>query len=103
MTMKEDYEKISKLRYRDRITNSDINFIQQMYNKYCSQLKKNICWQCPNSIREAIFDLLRHIENNPLQDESKNDTIDKPGGSGERDKPIPGRSKSGKLTDGNKK
>ena len=101
--MKEDYEKISKLRHRDRITNSDINFIQQMHNRYCSQLKKNICWQCPNSIREAIFDLLRYIENNPFQDESKNDSIIQSSGSGEGDKQIPRRSKSGKPSNGDKK
>jgi len=60
--MKEEFNKISKLRFRDRITSSDISFIQQMHPKYCGHLMKNICWQCPNSIREALFDLLRFIE-----------------------------------------
>jgi len=103
MTMKEDYEKISKLKHRDRITNSDINFIQSMHSKYCSSLKKNICWQCPNSIREAIQDLLRYTENNPLKDESENNTIIQSSGSGEGDKQVPRRSKSGKPSDSSKK
>lgn len=101
--MKEDYEKISKLKHRDRITSSDINFIQQMHSKYCSSLKKNICWQCPNSIREAIFDLLRYTENNPLKDESENITIIQSSGSGEGNKQVSGRSKNGKSSNGGKR
>jgi len=101
--MKENYEKISKLKHRDRITNSDINFIQSMHNLYCSSLKKNICWQCPNSIREAIFDLLKYIEKNPLQDENKNDTGSRLTEIGETGKSILGGSKSGKRSNGGKK
>jgi len=101
--MKEDYEKISKLRHRDRITNSDINFIQSMHNKYCSALKKNICWQCPNSIREAIFDLLRYIENNPLQDENKNVTESRSTEIRTPSESVSRPNKSGKRPNGNKK
>jgi len=100
--MKDEYEKISKLKHRDRITNSDINFIQSMHNKYCSHLRKNICWQCPNSIREAIQDLIRFVENNPLQDENKTNTIEQSSGIGEGSSEVPRRSKGGKSTTGNK-
>lgn len=103
MMQNEDYEKISKLRYRDRITNGDINFIQSMHSKYCSSLKKNICWQCPNSIREAMFDLFKYIEKNPLKNESENTTIIEPSGSGEGDKQISGRGKTRKSSNGDKK
>ena len=81
--MKEDYQKISNLKHRDRITSSDVSFTRSMHGKYCSHLKKNICWECPNSIREAIFDLINYIEKNPLKDESKTDTIKQPTRTGE--------------------
>jgi hypothetical protein len=101
--MKEDYDKISKLRFRDRITSGDINFIQSMHKKYCDHLKKNICWQCPNSIREALFDLLNYVEKNPLKDESEN--IDESGYTeiGDDSESIPGKSKSGKRSNSSKK
>lgn len=72
--MNEEFEKIKKLRFRDRITTSDINFIQSVYPKHCGELKKNICWQCPNSIREALFDLLRFVEvsEQKIKDENEN-------------------------------
>lgn len=100
--MKEEYQRMSNLKHRDRITSSDINFIQSMHNKYCSQLKKNICWQCPNSIREAIQDLLRFVEKNPLQDESKTNTIEQSSGIGEGSPKVPKRSKTGKPSTGSK-
>jgi hypothetical protein len=98
--MKEDYNRISNLRHRDRITSKDIDFTRSMHDKYCGQLKKQICWQCPNSIREAIHDLLRFIENNPLQDESKVDTIKQPAGSGERSPKVFKGSQGGKSSTG---
>jgi hypothetical protein len=101
--MKEEYEKISKLRHRDRITNSDINFIQSMHNKYVSHLRKNICWQCPNSIREAMFDLFNYVEKNPLQDESKIITEQRPTEVGGDSEQVPTRSKGGKRSNGGKK
>ena len=94
--MKEDYQRISNLKHRDRITTSDINFTRAMHEKYCSQLKKNICWECPNSIREAIQDLLRFIEKNPLQDENKVDTIEQSSGVGEGSSEVRKRSKTRK-------
>lgn len=100
--MKEHYEKILKLRYRDRITSSDVNFIQSMHIIYCSQLKKNICWQCPNSIREAIFDLIHYVEKNPLQDESKDITIEQPIRTREGDKQIPKGDKNRKPSTRNR-
>ena len=81
--MKEDYNKINNLKFRDRITSKDIDFTRSMHGKYCGHLKKQICWECPNSIREAIYDLINYIEKNPLQDESKTDTIKQPAGSRE--------------------
>lgn len=101
--MKEEYEKISKLRHRDRITSKDISFIQEMHNKYCSHLKKNICWQCPNSIREAMFDLLNYVEKNPLQDESKIITEQRPTEVGGDSEQVLTRSKSGKRSNSGKK
>lgn len=101
--MKEEYEKISKLRHRDRITQNDINFIQEMHNKYVSHLRKKICWQCPNSIREAMFDLLNYVEKNPLQDESKIITEQRPTEVGGDSEQVPARSKSGKRSNGGKK
>ncbi len=101
--MKEEYEKISNLRYRDRITNSDINFIQSMHNLYCGHLKKNICWQCPNSIREAMFDLLNYVEKNPLQDEGKIITEQRSTEVRNDNEQVPTRSKSGKRSNGGKK
>jgi hypothetical protein len=100
--MKEEYQKISNLKHRDRITNSDINFIQSMHNKYCSHLCKNICWQCPNSIREAIHDLTRFVENNPFKDENKVDTIQQPSRIGEGSSEVPKRSKGRKPSTGSK-
>lgn len=94
--MKEDYQKISNLKHRDRITSSDINFTRSMHGKYCSHLKKQICWECPNSIREAIFDLINYIEKNPLQDENKTNTIQQPSGIAEGSPEVSKRSKSGK-------
>jgi hypothetical protein len=99
--MNEEYNKISKLKFRDRITNSDIVFIQQMHQKYCSQLKKNICWQCPNSIREAMFDLFNYIEKNPIIDESQVNTIKQSDLVGERDQPVSTKRKVRKSTDDN--
>lgn len=101
--MKEEYEKISKLRHRDRITQKDISFIQEMHNKYCTHLKKNICWQCPNSIREAMFDLLNYVEKNPLQDESKIITEQRPAEVRNDSEQVPTRSKSGKRSNSSKK
>jgi len=101
--MKEEYEKISKLRHRDRITQKDISFIQEMHNKYCTHLKKNICWQCPNSIREAMFDLLNYVEKNPLQDESKIITEQRPTEVRSDSEQVPTRSKSGKRSNSSKK
>ena len=100
--MKEDYNKINNLRFRDRITPSDINFTKSMHGKYCSHLKKNICWECPSSIREAIFDLINYIEKNPLQDENKIDTINEFTGTGEGSPKVFKGSKSGKSTTGSK-
>lgn len=100
--MKEDYERMIKLRHRDRITSSDINFTRAMHNKYCSHLKKQICWECPNSIREAIFDLIHYVEKNPLQDESKIDTIQQSSGVGEGGTEVPKRSKVRKSSTGSK-
>lgn len=94
--MKEDYQRISNLRHRDRITSKDIDFTRSMHDKYCGQLKKQICWQCPNSIREAIHDLLRFIENNPLQDENKVNTIEQSSGVGEGSPEVPKGSKTRK-------
>ena len=68
--MKEEYHKISLLRFRNKITTKDVSFIKEMHEKYCSFLKKNICWQCPQSIREAMFDLLNYTEKNTLPDET---------------------------------
>ena len=101
--MKEEYEKISNLKHRDRITNSDINFIQSMHSKYLSYLRKNICWQCPNSIREAMFDLLNYVEKNPLQDEGKIITEQRSAEVGGDSEQVPTRSKSGKRSNGGKK
>jgi hypothetical protein len=92
----EDYNKINNLKFRDRITSKDIDFTRSMHDKYCGQLKKQICWQCPNSIREAIYDLINYVEKNPLQDESKTDTIKQPAGTGERSPKVLKGSKSGK-------
>jgi DUF438 domain-containing protein len=100
--MKEEYQKISNLRHRDRITSKDIDFIHSMHNKYCSQLKKNICWQCPNSIREAIQDLIRFVENNPFKDEDKTITIEQPSRIGEGSSEVPKRSKGRKPSTGSK-
>lgn len=101
--MKEEYEKISKLRYRDRITSKDVSFIQEMHNKYVSHLRKNICWQCPNSIREAMFDLLNYVEKNPLQDEGKIITEQRSAEIRGDSEQVPTRSKSGKRSNGGKK
>ena len=101
--MKEEYEKISKLRYRDRITSKDVSFIQEMHNNYVSHLRKNICWQCPNSIREAMFDLLNYVEKNPLQDESKIITEQRSEEIRGDSEQVPTRSKSGKRSNGGKK
>lgn len=100
--MKEEYQKINNLIHRDRITSSDVNFIQSMHSKYCFKLCKNICWQCPNSIREAIFDLINYVKNNPLQDESKTDTIKQPSGSGEGSPEVLKGSKGRKPSTGSK-
>lgn len=98
--MKEDYQKISNLKHRDRITSSDINFTRSMHGKYCSHLKKNICWECPNSIREAIYDLINYVEKNPLKDESKTDTIKQPARTGEGSPEVFKGSKGGKPSTG---
>jgi hypothetical protein len=100
--MKEDYNRINNLKFRDRITSKDIDFTRSMHDKYCAQLKKQICWQCPNSIREAIFDLINYIEKNPLQDENKIDTINEPTGTGEGSPKVSKGSKSGKSSTGSK-
>jgi hypothetical protein len=100
--MKEEYQRISNLKHRDRITSSDINFIQSMHNKHCSHLKKQICWQCPNSIREAIFDLIHYVEKNPLQDENKTNTIEQPARVGEGSSKVFKGGKSGKPSTGSK-
>ena len=84
--MKEDYNKINALKFRDRITPKDIGFTREAHGKYCGCLKKNICWECPNSIREAIYDLINYVEKNPLQDESKDITIEQPIRTREGDK-----------------
>ncbi len=97
--MKENYEKISKLVHRDRITSSDINFIQSMHNLYCSQLKKNICWQCPASIREAINDLINYVKNNPIKDESEIIKEQRPTKIGGTSKQVPDASeRKGRTT-----
>jgi hypothetical protein len=96
--MKEDYQKISNLKFRDRITSKDIDFTRSMHVKYCSHLKKNICWECPNSIREAIYDLINYVEKNPLQDENKIDTINEPVGSGKGSPKVFKGSKGGEST-----
>jgi hypothetical protein len=98
--MKEDYNKINNLKFRDRITSKDIDFTRSMHDKYCGQLKKQICWQCPNSIREAIYDLINYVEKNPLQDESKTDTIKQPTRTGEGSPEVSKRSKGGKPSTG---
>jgi len=98
--MKEDYNKINNLKFRDRITSKDIDFTRSMHGKYCMHLKKNICWECPSSIREAIFDLINYIEKNPLKDESKTDTIKQPSGLGEGSPKVSKGGKSGKPTTG---
>lgn len=100
--MNEDYEKMSKLKHKDRITSKDINFIQSMHNLYCVDLKKVICWSCPNSIREAIQDLTRYVEKNPLQDESKDITIEQPTRIGEGSPKVLKGSKVGKPSTGSK-
>lgn len=100
--MKEDYNRINNLKFRDRITSKDIDFTRSMHSKYCSHLKKQICWECPNSIREAIFDLINYIEKNPLQDENKIDTINELTGTGEGSPEVSKRSKSGKPSTGSK-
>jgi hypothetical protein len=73
-----------------------------MHGKYCSHLKKQICWECPNSIREAIYDLINYVEKNPLKDESKTDTSEQPAGVGEGSPEVSKRSKSGKPSTGSK-
>lgn len=100
--MNEEYQRISNLKHRDRITSGDIGFIQSMHTKYCSALQKNICWQCPNSIREAIFDLIRYVEKNPLQDESKANAIEQPSGIGEGSPKVPKGNKGRKPSAGGK-
>jgi len=100
MIMKEDYDRIGGLKFRDRITSKDIDFTRSMHVKYCSHLKKQICWQCPSSIREAIYDLINYIEKNPLRDESKTDTIKQPAGPGERSPEVFKRGKGGKPAAG---
>lgn len=96
--MKEEYEKIKKLRFRDRITTSDINFIREMHPKYCGSLQKNICWQCPNSIREALFDLLRFIETYEqkikAEDENQVNKLNEPDMAGEGVEPVHTKRKS---------
>jgi hypothetical protein len=98
--MKEDYNRINSLKFRDRITSKDIDFTRSMHDKYCGQLKKQICWQCPNSIREAIYDLINYVEKNPLQDESKTDTSEQPSRAGEGSPEILKGSKGGKPSTG---
>ncbi len=101
--MNEEFEKIKKLRFRDRITSSDISFIQSMHTKHCSQLKKNICWQCPNSIREALFDLLRFVEVTEQKikedNESQVNKLDEPDMVGKRDEPVHTKRKSKRSKD----
>jgi len=101
--MKEDYEKILKLKHRDRITSKDISFIKEMHEKYLSSLRKVICWQCPASIREAMFDCIRFVENNPIEDETKTITEQRPSEIGENSERLSGTSKSGKRSNSNKK
>lgn len=96
----EDYNKINALKFRDRITSKDIDFTRSMHSKYCFKLCKNICWQCPNSIREAIYDLINYVEKNPLQDESKTDTIKQPTRVGEGSPEVLKGSKGGKPAAG---
>ena len=98
--MKEDYQKISNLKFRDRITSKDIDFARSMHGRYCSHLKKNICWECPNSIREAIFDLINYVEKNPLQDENKIDTSEQPSRIGEGSPKVFKGGKGGKPSTG---
>jgi len=98
--MKEDYNKINNLKFRDRITGKDVDFTRAMHGKYCGHLKKNICWECPNSIREAIYDLINYVEKNPLQDENKIDTINEPDGSGKGSTKVLKGSKGGEPTTG---
>lgn len=67
--MEQEYKKISLLKTRNTITTSDLAFIKAMHEKYCGYLKKKLCWGCPSSIREAIFDLTNYIEKNPIDGE----------------------------------
>jgi hypothetical protein len=98
--MKEDYNKINNLKFRDRITGRDVDFARSMHGKYCGHLKKNICWECPNSIREAIYDLINYVEKNPLQDENKTNTSEQPAGSGEGSSKVFKGNKGGKPATG---
>lgn len=99
MIMKEDYKKMINLKFRDRITPSDINLCKEMHDKYCGQLKKVICWSCPSSIREAIWDLQNYIEKNPLKDESQDIREQGPTEAGEDSESVPRRNKSRKRSD----
>ena len=96
--MNEEFEKIKKLRFRDRITTSDITFISQMHPKYVGHLQKKICWQCPNSIREALFDLLRFVETYDqkikTENESQVNKLNEPDMAGERTEPVYTKRKS---------
>ena len=73
--MKEEYQKISLLKHRNKITSKDIAFIKEMHQKYLYKLEKNICWGCPLSIREAMWDLLHYVEKNPIQENETSENI----------------------------
>mgnify|MGYP000843998409 CR=1 FL=1 len=101
--MIEEYKRISNLKHRDRFTKSDDDFIRTMHQKYCKHLNKVYCWICPSDIRLAAFDLMNYVEKNPLQDESKIITEQRPAEVGGDSEQVPTRSKSGKRSNGGKK
>ena len=92
--MIEEYKRISNLKHRDRFTKSDDDFIRTMHQKYCKHLNKVYCWICPSDIRLAAFDLMNYVEKNPLQDESKIITEQRPAEVGGDSEQVPTRSKS---------
>ena len=101
--MREHYQRISNLRFKDRIGSAEIKFAREMYDLYLSHLKKVICWDCPMSVRVAIYDLIDYVEKNPLQDE--NQTISEPGltETGNDIEQVLTRSKGGKRSNNNTK
>lgn len=98
--MKEEYLKIANLRHRNKITSKDISFIKEMHDKYTASLKKNICWGCPLSIREAMFDLLNYIEKNPIQENetSENTTEQRSTETGISSESVSGKRKGRKSS-----